>query len=216
MNAPRLDNVGQFGRGRGNDKRAPGMLHARHDGGIEALEQHDLAFRELAQLPRTIREGVRRAVGRNRAKAAADLTGTDDDRVRREGHARARRSMWVAHSHRHRRHRPDALDGRVVEVVLAAVPGSALTAGLVLALKASVEPPTPASNEAAQTMAMLGIAKRLAAFLGPVIEPTFRRAKRQMPGTPPVPRVISTKEFAGAPVLGTKPFFGADLTWSEA
>jgi hypothetical protein len=74
---------------------------------------------------------------------------------------------------------PDPLDGLVVEVVLAAASGSALTAGFVLALKASVEPPIPASNEAAQTMAMLGIAKRLAAFLGPVIEPTFRRAKRQ-------------------------------------
>src|SRR5271155_5159817 len=74
---------------------------------------------------------------------------------------------------------PDDLDGLVVEVVLAAASGSALAAGLVLALKASVEPPIPASNEAAQTMAMLGIAKRLAAFLGPVIEPTFRRAKRQ-------------------------------------
>jgi hypothetical protein len=74
---------------------------------------------------------------------------------------------------------PDDLDGLVVEVVLAAASGSALTAGLMLALKASVEPPIPASNEAAQTMAMLGIAKRLAAFLGRVIEPTFRRAKRQ-------------------------------------
>src|SRR5271157_3974665 len=74
---------------------------------------------------------------------------------------------------------PDDFDGLVVEVVLAADPGSALTAGFVLALKASVEPPIPASNEAAHAMAMLGIAKRLAAFLGPVIEPTFRRAKRQ-------------------------------------
>ena len=37
-----------------------------------------------------------------------------------------------------------------------------------------------------------------------------------MLSTPPVPRVISTKEFAGAPVSGTKPFFGAELTWSEA
>jgi hypothetical protein len=49
-----------------------------------------------------------------------------------------------------------------------------LTAGFVLALKASVEPPIPASKEATQTMAMLGVAKRLAAVLRPVIEPTFR------------------------------------------
>jgi hypothetical protein len=75
---------------------------------------------------------------------------------------------------------PDALDGVVVVVDLAAVSNSAptaifvLTAGFVLALKASVEPPIPASNEAAQTTAMLGIAKRLRAFLGRVIEPTFR------------------------------------------
>jgi hypothetical protein len=80
---------------------------------------------------------------------------------------------------------PDALEGVVVVVDLAAVSDSAptaglvLTAGFVLALKASVEPPIPASNEAAQTMAMLGIAKRLTAFLGPVIEPTFRLARQQ-------------------------------------
>jgi hypothetical protein len=74
---------------------------------------------------------------------------------------------------------PDALGGRVLVVVVAAASGLTVAAGLVLALKVSVEPPIPASNVAAQTMAMLGIAKRLAAFLGPIIEPTFRRAKRQ-------------------------------------
>jgi len=80
---------------------------------------------------------------------------------------------------------PDAMGGRVLVVDLAAVSncalttGFALTAGFVLALAAAVGPPIPASIEAEQTMAMLGIAKRLAAFLGPVIEPTFRRAKRR-------------------------------------
>jgi len=67
----------------------------------------------------------------------------------------------------------DWWDGLVVEVDLVAASNLASAAGFALALGAAVEPPHPATSEAAQTMAMLGVAKRLAAVLRRVIEPTF-------------------------------------------
>jgi len=99
----------------------------------------------------------------------------------------------------------------VLEVVLAAESGSTLTAGFVLALKPPWSRYT-ASKEAAQTMAMLGIAKRLAAFLRRSLSPPFVEQSDNAKHAASA-QVISTKEFAGAPVLGTKSFFGAELTW---